>query len=218
LDEIGELDMSLQAKILRVIQEKQFERVGGNDTIKTDARLISATNRDLKDEVRKKQFREDLYFRLSTFPIVLPPLRQRKSDILLLAEHFLKEFSAELSKPSLQFSRQALDLLYSYAWPGNVRELENAIQRAVVMTDGNFITEKELPLSVQTFASGASPSKVLSAFGGNGDDVVPFETMKEEAIRKALKLTKGNIVDAARRLAIGRATLYRLMQKYKINS
>lgn len=218
LDEIGELDLSLQAKILRVIQEKQFERVGGNDTIKTDARLISATNRDLKDEVRKKQFREDLYFRLSTFPIILPPLRQRKSDILLLAEHFLKEFSVELSKPSLQFSRHALDLLYSYAWPGNVRELENAIQRAVVMADGNIITEKELPLSVQTFASGSSSSSGLSSFGGNGDSVVPFETMKEDAIRKALKVTKGNIVDAARRLAIGRATLYRLMQKYKINS
>ncbi len=136
LDEIGEMDLSLQAKILRVIQEKTFNRVGGNETITTNARLISATNRELREEVKQRNFREDLYFRLSTFPIMLPPLRNRKSDILLLAEHFLNQFGKEQGKPKLRFSRKALDLLYRYPWPGNIRELENAIQRGVVLTDG----------------------------------------------------------------------------------
>ncbi|MEK7670395.1 MAG: sigma-54 dependent transcriptional regulator [Bacteroidota bacterium] len=216
LDEIGELDLSLQAKLLRVIQSKEFERVGGNETIKTDARVVSATNKDLKEEVKHKRFREDLYFRLSAFPIMLPPLRQRKSDILLLAEFFLKQFSKELAKPNLKFSRKALNLLYEYPWPGNVRELENAIQRAIVMVDNQEITERELPLSVQTFASPAAGDKAASPFALEDDVIVPFEKLKENAIRNALKATKGNIVEASQKLKIGRATLYRLMQKYKI--
>ena len=218
LDEIGELDLSLQAKLLRVIQQKQFERVGGNELIATDARLVSATNRDLRDDVKHKRFREDLYFRLSTFPIILPPLRHRKSDILLLSEHFLKEYSKELSKPNLRFSRRALNLLYEYPWPGNVRELENAVQRSVVMTDKEEITERELPLSVQTFSLAATEHKSASPFATEEDTVIPFEKLKEDAIRKALKITEGNIVEAAQRLKIGRATLYRLMEKYKITS
>ena len=216
LDEIGELDLSLQAKLLRVIQSKEFERVGGNETIKTDARVVSATNKDLKEEVKHKHFREDLYFRLSAFPIMLPPLRQRKSDILLLAEFFLKLFSKELAKPNLKFSRKALNLLYEYPWPGNVRELENAIQRAIVMVDNQEITERELPLSVQTFASPAAGDKAASPFALEDAVIVPFEKLKENAIRNALKATKGNIVEASQKLKIGRATLYRLMQKYKI--
>ncbi|MEK7748596.1 MAG: sigma 54-interacting transcriptional regulator, partial [Bacteroidota bacterium] len=192
------------------------ERVGGNETIKTDARVVSATNKDLKEEVKHKRFREDLYFRLSAFPIMLPPLRQRKSDILLLAEFFLKQFSKELAKPNLKFSRKALNLLYEYPWPGNVRELENAIQRAIVMVDNQEITERELPLSVQTFASPAAGDKAASPFALEDDVIVPFEKLKENAIRNALKATKGNIVEASQKLKIGRATLYRLMQKYKI--
>ena len=216
LDEIGELDLSLQAKLLRVIQSKEFERVGGNETIKTDARVVSATNKDLKEEVKHKNFREDLYFRLSAFPIMLPPLRQRKSDILLLAEFFLKQFSKELAKLDLKFSRKALKLLYEYPWPGNVRELENAIQRAVVMVDNQEITERELPMSVQTFASPAAGDRATSPFTLEDEVIVPFEKLKENAIRNALKATKGNIVEASQKLKIGRATLYRLMQKYKI--
>lgn len=218
LDEIGELDLSLQSKLLRVIQEKQFERVGGNEVISTDARLVSATNRELREDVKQKRFREDLYFRLSTFPIILPPLRHRKSDILLLSEHFLREYSKELSKPNLRFSRRALNLLYEYPWPGNVRELENAIQRAVVMTDREEITERELPLSVQTFSLASSETRQASPFATDEDTIIPFEKLKEDAIRKALKITGGNIVEAAQKLKIGRATLYRLMEKYKITN
>jgi DNA-binding NtrC family response regulator len=215
LDEIGELDLSLQSKLLRVIQTKQFERVGGNDTLTTDVRLISATNRDLVKAVAQKQFREDLYFRLATFPIMLPPLRDRRSDILLLAEHFLKKFSVEVSKPGIGFSKKALKLLYEYAWPGNVRELENAIQRAVLMADGPAIAEKDLPLAVVTFGS-REEATITSPLSLGVEHIRPLEKVKEEIIRLALKSTEGNIVDAARRLKIGRATMYRLMKKYKI--
>jgi DNA-binding NtrC family response regulator len=217
LDEIGELDLSLQAKLLRVIQEKQFERVGGNVTIQTDARLISATNKDLGEEVKQKRFREDLYFRLATFPIMLPPLRQRKSDVLLLAEHFLKKFSVELSKPALKLSRSAVQLLYEYPWPGNVRELENAILRAVVLEEGPEITEGDLPLAVQSFSSATPASSKASVFEAR-DSIQPLEKTREEAVRNALKVTDGNIVEAASRLKIGRATFYRLLKKYKIDS
>jgi len=216
LDEIGEMDQTLQAKILRVIQEKTFTRVGGNDTITTNARLISATNRDLREEVKQRNFREDLYFRLSTFPIMLPPLRQRKSDILLLAEHFLAQYSKEQGKPKLRLSRKALDLLYRYPWPGNIRELENAIQRAVVLTDGETLTEQEMPVAVQSFAAGELDPKGRSLFSESQTGIVPLEKIKEEAIRQALKITEGNIAEAAKRLEIGRATLYRLAEKYKI--
>jgi two-component system, NtrC family, response regulator AtoC len=215
LDEIGELDLSLQSKLLRVIQTKQFERVGGNETLTTDVRLVSATNRDLVKAVAQKQFREDLYFRLATFPILLPPLRDRRSDILLLAEHFLKKFSVEVSKPGIGFSKKALKLLYEYAWPGNVRELENAIQRAILMADGPTITEKDLPLAVVTFGS-REEATVSSPLSLGVEHIRPLEKVKEEIIRLALKTTEGNIVDAARRLKIGRATMYRMMKKYKI--
>jgi len=216
LDEIGELDQSLQSKILRVIQEKQFDRVGGNETITTDARLIFATHRDLWEEVKQKIFREDLYFRISTFPIMLPPLRQRKSDILLLADHFLKKLGEELGKPNIQFSRKALDLLYNYPWPGNVRELENVIQRGLVLTDGQTFSERELPIFIQSYGSDETKIKQNSIFQESPDSIVSFEKIKENAVRQALKNTDGNIAEAAKKLKIGRATLYRLVEKYKI--
>jgi DNA-binding NtrC family response regulator len=217
LDEIGDLDIALQAKILRVIQSKQFERVGGNETLTTDTRLISATNRDLSEMVRQKLFREDLYFRLAMFPILVPPLRQRRSDILLLAEHFLRRFMGDHHKTGLSFSRKALKLLYDYPWPGNVRELEHAIQRSVVMVDGTLITERELPLSIQTFAAQSTPSETATSLFTEGKTIVPIEQIKEAAIRHALKVTNGNIVEASEKLNIGRATLYRLMKKYRIS-
>ena len=216
LDEIGELDQTLQAKILRVIQEKTFTRVGGNDTITTNARLISATNRDLREEVKQRNFREDLYFRLSTFPVILPPLRQRKSDILLLAEHFLEQFAKEQGKGKLRFSRKALDLLYRYPWPGNIRELENAIQRGVVLAETDVLTEQELPVALQSFAAGEVGTTGRSLFAEADGGIMPLEKIKEDAIRQALKVTDGNIAEAAKKLEIGRATLYRLAEKYGI--
>lgn len=216
LDEIGELDLSLQAKLLRVIQEKKFDRVGGNELISTDARLVCATHRNLWEEVKDKKFREDLYYRISSFPIILPPLRQRKSDILLLADHFLKKFGDELGKSKIRFSHKSLDLLYNYPWPGNVRELENVIQRGMVLTEGDVLTEKELPISIQSYGADKTETKANSLSFEGQESVTPLEKIKENAIRHALKVTEGNIVDAAKKLKIGRATLYRLASKYKI--
>jgi two-component system, NtrC family, response regulator AtoC len=216
LDEIGELDLSLQAKILRVIQEKQFDRVGGSELIKTDARLICATHRNLWEEVKQKSFREDLYYRISSFPIVLPPLRQRKSDILLLAEHFLKKLGEELGKPKIRFSHKALEMLYNYPWPGNIRELENVIQRGMVLTEGQILTEKELPISIQSYGYAETDTNEHSLSFESQETVTPLEKLKENAIRHALKIANGNIAEAAKKLKIGRATLYRLAEKYKI--
>ncbi|MFA7228017.1 MAG: sigma-54 dependent transcriptional regulator, partial [Melioribacteraceae bacterium] len=217
LDEIGEMEMALQAKILRVIQQKEFERVGGNEVIKTDVRIISATNRDLKAAVENKQFREDLYYRLSSFPINILPLRERKGDIVILINHFINYFNSKLGKSVRGVSKPALKILYDYDWPGNVRELENTLERCMILSDSDQIEIDSLPANI------ASQFQNMN-FGTNGvifsdeSPVVPFEKLKEEAIRHALKVTDGNIVEAARRLKIGRATLYRLMDKYKIDS
>lgn len=218
LDEIGDLDQGLQAKLLRLIQTKQFERVGGNETLSSDVRVVSATNRDLQQAVKEKEFREDLFFRLATFPIVLPPLRERRSDILLLAEHFLKHFSKEEKRPVKGFSKKALKLMYDYDWPGNVRELENALQRAILMVEGDMITERDLPLAVQTLGTPEDTGEEPSRVSTTSTVIKPMERVKEEVIRQALKLTEGNIVEAAAKLELGRATLYRLMKKYKIGN
>jgi DNA-binding NtrC family response regulator len=217
LDEIGEMEMSLQAKILRVIQLKEFERIGGNEIIKSDVRIISATNRDLKSAVENKQFREDLYYRLSSFPIHIPALRERKGDIVVLINHFVQNFNKKLNKNIRGLTKNALKIMYDYDWPGNVRELENTLERCLILEEGDQIDVDVLPANiVAQFKS--------SAFVHNGqlfgDDspIIPFEKLKEEAIRHALKATDGNIVEAARKLKIGRATLYRLMDKYKIAS
>jgi DNA-binding NtrC family response regulator len=217
LDEIGEMEMSLQAKILRVIQQKEFERVGGNEVIKTDVRIISATNRDLKIAVENKQFREDLFYRLSSFPIHIPPLRERKGDIIVLVDHFIKQFNEKLGKNIKGVSKKTLKLFYDYDWPGNVRELENLLERCVILSDGEYIEPDVLPPNLNSSSGTISYSSVENLFTDDSP-VIPFEKLKEEAIKHALKVTNGNIVDASRKLKIGRATLYRLMEKYKIES
>ncbi|GMR25283.1 MAG: sigma-54 dependent transcriptional regulator [Ignavibacteria bacterium] len=216
LDEVGELEMLLQAKLLRVIQQKEFERVGGTELIKTDVRIISATNRDLKIAVEEKQFREDLYYRLNSFPIYVPPLRQRKGDVLVLAEHFVNEFNNKLGKEIKGFTKRALKLVYEYDWPGNIREMENTIERCLIITENEVIDVDDLPSHLRTAESMASVDYAGPLF--SDDTIVPFEKLKEEAIRHALKVTKGNIVEAAKRLHLGRATIYRLMEKYSIEN
>jgi DNA-binding NtrC family response regulator len=217
LDEIGEMEMALQAKILRVIQQKEFERVGGNEVIKTDVRIISATNRDLKAAVESKQFREDLYYRLSSFPINILPLRERKGDIVILINHFINYFNSKLGKNVKGVSKPALKILYDYDWPGNVRELENTLERCMILSDSDHIDIDTLPASIASQFQNPNQGSNSVMFGDESP-VLPFEKLKEEAIRHALKVTDGNIVEAARRLKIGRATLYRLMDKYKIDS
>lgn len=217
LDEIGEMEMSLQAKILRVIQQKEFDRVGGNEIIKTDVRIISATNRDLKLAVDNKVFREDLYYRLSSFPIHIPSLRERKGDIVVLVDHFIKNFNEKLGRNIKGVTRTALKYLYDYEWPGNIRELENLLERCMILTDKEMIDVDILPSNIAS-KPGAAMLNSNGVLFGEDSPVIPFEKLKEEAIRHALKITEGNIVDAARKLKIGRATLYRLMEKYKIES
>lgn len=217
LDEIGEMEMSLQAKILRVIQQKEFERIGGNEVIKSDVRIISATNRDLKLAVESKLFREDLFYRLSSFPIHIPPLRERRKDIVVLIDHFLKHFNEKLGKKIKSISKPALKILYDYDWPGNVRELENTIERCVILSDGEVIDVDVLPSNIITQMKTGGVVNTVKIFDDNSP-VIPFEKLKEEAIKHALKVTENNIVEAARKLKIGRATLYRLMDKYKIES
>jgi DNA-binding NtrC family response regulator len=217
LDEIGEMEMALQAKILRVIQQKEFERVGGNEVIKTDVRIISATNRDLKAAVENKNFREDLYYRLSSFPIHILPLRERKGDIVILINHFIEHFNSKLNKKVKGVSKPALKIMYDYDWPGNVRELENTLERCMILSDGDLIEVDTLPANIASQFKSINVGSNAVMFG-NDSPVIPFERLKEEAIRHALKVTEGNIVEAARKLKIGRATLYRLMEKYKIDS
>ncbi len=217
LDEIGEMEMALQAKILRVIQQKEFERVGGNEIIKTNIRILSATNRNLLEAVEKKEFREDLYYRLSSFPISIPPLRERRGDIVILINHFLDKFNTKLGTNISGISKKAMKALYDYEWPGNVRELENTIERCVILSDTNEIDVSLLPHSIAQ--QDASPNVSINGpmFTDNSL-VVPLEKLKEEAIRHAINITNGNIVEAAKKLKLGRATLYRLMEKYQIDN
>ncbi len=213
LDEIAELDLTLQGKLLRVIQSKEFDRVGGHELIRADVRIVSATNKNLQEHVARKLFREDLYFRLSTFPIHLPPLRKRTSDIPLLVEHFIRAAEERMPGRSFNIAAEALEILKRYAWPGNVRELEHAIERACILTEGDKITENELPMNIRM----ARPLADHSSGGEYDEPVRPLEAVKELAVRNAVRHANGNLVEAARLLGIGRATLYRLLKKYRIS-
>jgi DNA-binding NtrC family response regulator len=217
LDEIGEMEMSLQAKILRVIQQKEFERVGGNENIKADVRIISATNRDLKAAVENKEFREDLYYRLNSFPINILPLRERKGDLVILIDHFIASANQKLNKNIKGLTKGALKALYDYDWPGNVRELENTIERCLILSEGEIIDTSVLPQHLRDAGNGPAMPKNGAIFTEDAP-IIPFEKLKEEAIKHALKITDNNIVEASKKLKIGRATFYRLMEKYKINS
>lgn len=217
LDEIGDMEMSLQAKILRVIQQKEFERVGGNESIKTDVRIISATNVNLKEAVANREFREDLYYRLSSFPIQIPALRDRRGDIVILINHFLSEFNKKMNKEVNHVTKAALKMLYDYDWPGNVRELENTIERCMILTEKDKIDIEVLPPQILAADGNAIVENAAPLFTESAP-IVPFERLKAEAIKHALRVTNGNIVDASKKLNVGRATLYRLMEKYDIKS
>ena len=196
LDEIGELDAGLQAKLLRVLQEKAFERVGGTRQITVDVRIIAATNRDLKQEVAEGKFREDLYYRLSAFPIEVPPLRERRSDIRRLARYFLERAAHELGKANLSLSAGAENVLLAYDWPGNVRELENTIQRAAILCDG-AIEPEDLPIAA---AGAAHP--------------VLIKDIERRAIEEALQENQGNRTKAAKQLGISLRTLQYRLKEY----
>ena len=209
LDEIGLMTPATQAKVLRVLQEREFERVGGNELIKIDTRVISATNKNLEEAVRKGEFREDLYYRISVFPIKLPALRERKEDIPLLAAHFLNKYAEEESKEIEAISPDALELLMSYHWPGNVRELENTIERGVVLANPPEIAARDLPSSIRSLGE-------KKIYESDNKLSTWIENLEEQALRQALLECEGNISQTAKKLGIGRATIYRKAKKYRL--
>jgi PAS domain S-box-containing protein len=198
LDEVVDLTKSMQVKLLRVLQEGTFERVGGEETVSVDVRVISAANRDLKREVERKNFREDLYYRLNVVPVELPPLRERKNDIPLLAEEFLRQAS-EQGQKTAGLSKKALSLMMDYLWPGNVRELQNTLHYALVKCKGRLIRPEDLPMELK--------SRRSSRRG-------PTRKLNPEMVQAALDRTGGNKAKAARHLGVGRATLYRFLEEF----
>jgi DNA-binding NtrC family response regulator len=211
LDEIGEIDATIQVKLLRFLGEKTFERVGSNKTLTSDARLVTATNKRLEDQVRAGKFREDLFFRLRVVEIQLPPLRERGGDLSLLAQSFRREFAAENSKVVNEFTAEAMDALRRYPWPGNVRELRTAIEHAVVLCRGEKITLADLPPNVR--GAGSSP-------GDGTDTAAPADlTIKEaekQLIIRALKDCHANRTAAAKKLGMSRRTLHRKLHAYHL--
>ncbi|CAM4127940.1 helix-turn-helix, Fis-type [Yersinia intermedia] len=207
LDEIGEISLLMQAKLLRAIQEREIQRVGSNQTLTVDVRLIAATNRDLKADVDSGKFRQDLYYRLNVMTIDTPALKDRSEDIPALVMHFLEKFTSRNGKSVKGFTPQAMDLLLKYNWPGNVRELENAVERAVILLTGDFISEKELPLCIHQFAEQHPYSSPTN------EEIQPLEQVEKQAILAALEKTDGNKTEAAKWLKITRKTLLAKLQK-----
>ncbi len=209
LDEIGEINQTVQIKLLRVLQEHKFERVGGEQTIEVDVRVIAATNKNLAEEVKAGRFRQDLYYRLNVVPIEVPPLRERKDDIPLLIKSFLEEFNAENKKKITGFDTRARSAIYKYDWPGNIRELRNCIESAVVMASGEEITLDDLPPSVSKSSSVESISVPVGITLDEADKMI---------IEQNLAANKGNKSKTADILGIGRKTLHRKLQEYGVES
>jgi DNA-binding NtrC family response regulator len=202
LDEIGELSPHVQVKLLRVLQEGEYEPVGG-DTVRSDVRIVAATNRDLRQEIERGRFREDLFYRLHVIAITAPPLRARREDIPLLCDHFVGIYCAKNGKPRLEIAKAVMQRLYDYPWPGNVRELENVIERAVVLTRGDTVNEEHLPDFVRGASSGTQPESLVFAVG------TPLEEVELRLIRETLRHAKGDKSLAAQLLGISTRTIYR---------
>ena len=223
LDEIGDLPLSLQAKILRALETKSFERVGGTVALQVDVRVVAATNRHLKAAVAARQFREDLYFRLSVFPITIPPLRERPDDIPMLAKYFIERFCRDLKKKSLTLAPGALEELQAYRWPGNVRELQNCIERAVILTEGDTIHARHLNLSVRDLRLGVSPEDDpwaqldLSGTMSEASRRILAE-LERRKIQQALKEAAGNRNLAAELLQVSYKTFLAKLKEYGLES
>ena len=209
LDEIGDINLTTQVKLLRVLQEKEFERVGGTETIRANVRLITATNKDLERAIAEGQFREDLYYRLNVFAIFVPPLRERKSDLLLLADHFLQKYAKEHGRDIRRISTPAIDMLTSYHWPGNVRELENVIERAVLICDGAVIHGHHLPPTLQTAQASGTVTRLSL------DEAI--SAYEKDLVQDALKTARGNRAKAARLLSTTERIFNYKVKKYEVD-
>ena len=221
LDEIGEVPVEMQVKLLRVLQESEFERVGGIKTIRVDVRLVAATNRDLKKSIATGSFRDDLFYRLNVVPIRLPPLRERVGDIPFLVDHFLTKFNERLKKSVEGLEPGAVDVLGQYPWPGNIRELENVIERAVLFCDTHRLREEDLPPDLRGISAMANVSlpeadlqAALAGEGGLKEHVkVAMSRLERELVSRALQQTGGNVTHAARLLKISRKGLQLKMKE-----
>jgi Nif-specific regulatory protein len=210
LDEIGDFSMNLQVKLLRVIQFKEFERVGGRETIKTNVRIIVATNKNLEAEIKNGLFREDLYYRINVFPIFLPALRERKNDVMLLADHFLEKFAKENEKNINRISTPAIEMLTSYHWPGNIRELENCLERAVLLCNDDVIRSEHMPPSLQMAKTNENPNE-------NRTLTEIIENKERELIVDALKKNNGKQRITADELGVTERILGYKIKKYEIH-
>jgi transcriptional regulator with GAF, ATPase, and Fis domain len=217
LDEIGELPLAIQAKLLRVLEERRFERVGGTQSIEVDVRIVVATNRDLQKLSAEKLFREDLYFRISAVPMTIPPLRERGSDVIVLAEHFLDKFSKEFGKPGLELSAEARERMKEYRWPGNVRELQNTMERGVILADGLTIQASGLQLPVTKPDLEHAPAGMLAenfSWEGTLEEVTARATAVVEKVKleNTLRECKWNKTRAAEQLGVSPKTLLAKMR------
>lgn len=238
LDEIGELPLDMQVKLLRALQEGEVDPVGGKRPVKVDVRIISATNRDLAEQVKTGAFREDLFYRLNVFPIEVPSLRERREDIPALVRHFIARFNAQEGKSVLDASSETMDMLAQYDWKGNVRQLENAVFRAVVLSDGDYLTPEDfpqisgmapvfkdnardkapnpVPLPEAPAEEGEEPDLAVSIFDAGGH-VRPLESIERDLIAFAIETYSGRMAEVARRLGVGRSTLYRKVREYDLD-
>ncbi len=212
LDEVGDIPLPIQVKLLRFLQFGEFQRVGGSESLRVDIRLISATNRNLEEMIRDNTFREDFFYRLNVINIQLPPLRQRKEDIPLLIDHFIRKYATRNEKQVEQISNDALDLLMKYDFPGNVRELENIIERAVVLCRDRIIQKSDLPLTLQPLRSGSAPNAPLEFYSGTFKDKV--EAFERDLIETALQENNFNQTKAAKALGLNERNLRYKLQKY----
>ena len=213
LDEIGEIDATIQIKLLRFLGERTFERVGSNKTLTADVRLLAATNKNLAEQVKAGMFREDLFFRLRVVELALPPLRDRREDIPMLAQAFVREFAKENDKPVKDFTAEAMETLLQYHWPGNVRELRTAMEHAVVLCRGDRITVRDLPASVREPGTALVPleTKTLLEQGG-----LTVKEAEKQLIIRALKEANGSRTLAAQKLGLSRRTLHRKLHAYHL--
>jgi transcriptional regulator with GAF, ATPase, and Fis domain len=217
LDEIGELAPTVQAKLLRVLQERRYDRVGGTATLEADVRLIAATNRDLERAVAEGRFREDLYYRLAVFRIHLPALRERGDDVLLLADHFVRQLGAKLGKPEADLSGEARDLLLAHSWPGNIRELQNAIERSLILTDGGLISAEQLGIIPRPPRDAAPAPATFPALEPRTADVHALAELEKQMIVEALRQAHGNKSRAAAALGLTRKRFYTRLRHFGLD-
>lgn len=222
LDEISEMSAAIQAKVLRVVEAKELERLGGTETIKVDVRIICATNKSLEDMVKLGKFREDLYYRISVFPINLPPLRERREDIIPLSKHFLKRFSIKMGKAPLSLSKEVEKLLLVHRWEGNIRELQNIIERAVILCKGNVILSEHLPPSIVKGSHIVEKDKYQSEINCVQFDIPPhglsLDALEKQLVTQALEKSKNNKTKAAKLLGLTRGTFRYRLQKYGLSN